>query len=297
MQYLLSHHTSYSYASSVDSAHHIAHLRAREFPGQKVTSISIATHPDPALAVQHVDYFGNLIDIYRIDQPHQRFDIEVRAAIEVHFPEPPPAASTPRWEELREALAGEGFPTAIEASEFVHESPLVPLDEAVRGYGAASFTSGRPILEAARELTSRIRRDFEYHPGATDISTPLHEVFEGKAGVCQDFAHVMIAACRAHGVAAAYVSGYIRTVSSQGGDAKEETALRGADASHAWVAVWCGETAGWVHLDPTNDLVASEDHVAVAWGRDFADVSPLRGVILGGDTHSYGVAVTLVPTG
>jgi transglutaminase-like putative cysteine protease len=292
MHYLLSHRTSYSYASSVDSAHHIAHLRARQFPGQKVTSLSIVTEPQPSLAVQHVDYFGNLIDIYRIDHPHQRFDIEVRAEVEVHFPAPPPASETPPWEEMRKMLTGEGFPEPIKAAEFIHESPLVPLDEALRDYGAKSFTTGRPILEAARELTTRIKADFEYHPGATDISTPLHEVFEGKAGVCQDFAHLMIAACRAHGIAAAYVSGYIRTVSS-----KEEAALRGADASHAWVAVWCGETAGWVHLDPTNDLVASQDHVAVAWGRDFSDVSPLRGVILGGGKHSYGVAVTLIPTG
>jgi transglutaminase-like putative cysteine protease len=292
MHYLLSHRTSYSYASSVDSAHHIAHLRARQFPGQKVTSLSIVTEPQPSLAVQHIDYFGNLIDIYRIDHPHQRFDIEVRAEVEVHFPAPPPASETPPWEEMRKMLTGEGFPEPIEAAEFIHESPLVPLDEALRDYGAKSFTASRPTLDAARELATRIKADFEYHPGATDISTPLHEVFEGRAGVCQDFAHLMIAACRAHGIAAAYVSGYIRTVSS-----KEEAALRGADASHAWVAVWCGMKAGWVHLDPTNDLVASEDHVAVAWGRDFSDVSPLRGVILGGGKHSYGVAVTLVPTG
>jgi len=288
MQYLLSHRTTYTYASSVDAAHHIAHLRARTFPGQKVSSISVATQPEPAMAVQHVDHFGNLIDIYRIDQPHQRFDIELRAAVEVKFPEPPPADRTPSWE----ALAGDGFPAPIEASEFVHESPLVPGDEALRAYGATSLTPGRPILEAARELSRRIKADFEYHPGATDISTPLHEVFEGKAGVCQDFAHVMIAALRAHGLAAAYVSGYIRTVHS-----RQEIELRGADASHAWVAVWCGEPAGWVHLDPTNNLVAHEDHVAVAWGRDFSDVSPLRGVILGGDSHVYSVVVTLVPTG
>jgi transglutaminase-like putative cysteine protease len=292
MHYLLSHRTTYSYASSVDAAHHIAHLRARAFAGQKVSSIGITTHPAPALAVQHVDHFGNLIDIYRIDQPHQRFDIEVRAAVEVKFPEPPPANETPSWEEIRKALANDGFPAEIEASEFVHESPLVPIDETLAAYGAVSLSAGRPILEAARELTGRIKADFEYHPGATDISTPLHEVFEGKAGVCQDFAHVMIAALRAHGLAAAYVSGYIRTVHSP-----EEVELRGADASHAWVAVWCGERAGWVHLDPTNDLVAREDHVAVAWGRDFADVSPLRGVILGGESHVYSVAVTLVPTG
>jgi transglutaminase-like putative cysteine protease len=211
----------------------------------------------------------------------------------VKFPDPPPAQDTPPWEDIRKALGGEGFPTPIEASEFVYDSPLVPTDDAaLRAYGATSLTPGRPILEAARELTTRIRHDFEYHPGATDISTPLDEVFEGKAGVCQDFAHVMIAALRAHGLAAGYVSGYIRTVNS-----KEEAALRGADASHAWVAVWCGAAAGWVHLDPTNDLVASQDHVAIAWGRDFSDVSPLRGVILGGGRHAYSVAVTLVPTG
>ncbi len=290
MRYLLSHRTSYSYASSVDSAQHIAHLRARDIPGQKVTSISITTDPEPVLAVQHLDHFGNHIDIYRIDKPHTRFDIEVRAAVDVHFPDPPPANTTPKWEDIRAALVGGGFPKPIEASEFVHESPLVPFDGALRDYGAKSFTPGRPILEAARELTSRIKADFDYKPGATDISTPLHEVFEGKAGVCQDFAHVMIAALRAHGLAAGYVSGYIRTVHS-----KEEIALRGSDASHAWAAVWCGEAAGWVHLDPTNDLVASQDHVAVAWGRDFSDVSPLRGVILGGDQHTYGVDVTLVP--
>ncbi len=292
MRYLLSHRTTYTYASTVDSAHHIAHLRARDFPGQTVSAIGIETDPALALAAQHIDHFGNLIDIYRIDKPHTRFDIEVRAEVDVCFPAPPPMATTPPWEEIRAALNGDGFPVPVEASEFVHDSPLVPSVTALRDYGAPSFTPGRPILEVARELTSRIKADFEYHPGATDISTPLATVFAGKAGVCQDFAHVEIAALRAHGLAAAYVSGYIRTVHTP-----DEIALRGADASHAWVAVWCGEEAGWVHLDPTNDLVAHEDHVAVAWGRDFSDVSPLRGVILGGDSHSYGVAVTLVPTG
>ncbi len=292
MRYLLSHKTSYSYASSVDSAHHIDHLWAREFPGQTVSAIDSIAHPEPALAVRHIDYFGNHVGVYRIETPHRRFDIEVHASVEVDLPTPPPAEQTTPWEKLRADLSGGGFPQSIEASEFVLESPLVPIDPALRDYAARSFTPGRPILAAARELTSRIKSDFEYHPGATDISTPLHDVFAGKAGVCQDFAHVMIASLRAHGLAAGYVSGYIRTAHSE-----EEVALRGADASHAWVAVWCGEASGWVHLDPTNDLVAKEDHVAVAWGRDFSDVSPLRGVILGGGQHSYGVEVTLVPAG
>ena len=293
MKYLLSHRTSYTYASSVDSAHHIAHLRARDFPGQKVTSIGIDTDPAPALAVQHIDHFGNHIDIYRIDKPHTRFDIEVRAAIDVRFPDPPPAASTPPWEEIRAALSGDGFPVPVEASEFVYESPLVPAVDALRAYGAPSFTAGRPILEAARELTSRIKADFDYDPGATDISTPLAEVFAGKAGVCQDFAHVEIAALRAHGLAAGYVSGYIRTVHSR------RTRLACAAPTPATPGSRCGAArprAGSISTRPTT-WWRSEDHVAVAWGRDFSDVSPLRGVILGGDSHTYSVAVTLVPTG
>ncbi len=158
MKYMLSHRTSYTYASSVDSAHHIAHLRAREFPGQKVSAIGVDISPTPALAVQHFDYFGNHIDIYRIDKPHTRFDIEVRAAVDVSLADPPPAASTPPWEEIRAALIGDGFPLAVEASEFVHESPLLPEVEALQAYGAQSFTSGRPILSARISPTSRSRR-------------------------------------------------------------------------------------------------------------------------------------------
>ena len=160
MRYLLSHRTTYTYASTVDSAHHIAHLRARDFPGQTVSAIGIETDPAPALAAQHIDHFGNLIDIYRIDKPHTRFDIEVRAEVDVCFPAPPPMATTPPWEEIRAALNGDGFPVPVEASEFVHDSPLVPSVTALRDYGAPSFTPGRPILEAARELTSRIKADF-----------------------------------------------------------------------------------------------------------------------------------------
>jgi transglutaminase-like putative cysteine protease len=288
MRYRLSHRTSYSYTNSVDTAHHLAHLRARDFPGQQVLRTEIVAEPAPSLASQRVDHFGNHIDLYRIDKPHLRFAIEVKADIEVALVAPP--KSTPAWETIRDGLNGEGFPDWIEASEFAQASPLIPFDEALADYGGKSLAPRRSILDAARELTSRIKADFEYRPGSTDVSTPLHEVFVGKSGVCQDFAHVQIAALRAHGLAARYVSGYIRTVKSA-----DQIELRGADASHAWVAVWCGDEAGWVHLDPTNDLVAREDHVTVAWGRDFSDVSPLRGVILGGGAHSYGVAVQLVP--
>lgn len=246
--------------------------------------------PRPTLASQRVDAFGNHIDLYRIEKPHLRFEIEVKAEIDMALAPPPQA--TPAWETVRDRLDGRGFPDWIEANEFADASPLIPIDPALAEYGAQSLKRARPILGAARELTRRIKADFEYRPGSTDVSTPLHVVFSGKSGVCQDFAHLEIAALRAHVLAARYVSGYIRTVQSA-----DQIALRGADASHAWVAVWCGDEAGWVHLDPTNDLVAREDHVTVAWGRDFSDVSPLRGVILGGGAHSHGVAVQLVPVG
>jgi transglutaminase-like putative cysteine protease len=289
MRYRLSHRTSYTYKSSVDLAHHLAHLRVREFPGQHVIATEILADPRPVMVSHRVDHFGNHIDLYRIETPHLRFAIEGRADVEVKFPEPPPFSATPRWEDIRDGLDHHGFSVWIEASEFVHDSALIPSDPAIGAYGAQSFTPGRPILEAARELTSRINADFVYRPGATDISTPLAEVFAGRSGVCQDFAHVQIAALRAQGLAARYVSGYLRT-----GHTADQMALRGADASHAWITVWCGDDAGWIHLDPTNDLVAHEDHVVLAWGRDFADVSPLHGVILGGGSHSYGVAVELV---
>ena len=284
MRYRLSHRTSYSYTNSVDSAHHVAHLRARDFPGQQVLSTEIVAAPVPAATSQRVDHFGNHMDLYRIDEPHKRFEIEVKAEIEVSIPAPPALSATPAWEEIRAGLNGAGFPTWIEASEFVHDSPLVMTDDTLRDYGAVSLTAGRPILAAARELTSRIKADFEYRPGSTDISTPLHEVFEGKSGVCQDFAHVLIALCRAIGIPARYVSGYIVR------DSASAAPTRGAGASHAWVEAFT-PTHGWRGFDPTNDLVASEHHVKMAIGRDYRDVPPTQGTFRGAADETLSVDV------
>lgn len=288
MRYSVSHRTSYRYTNAVDLAQHLAHLRPRTLPGQTVTQCEVAIEPAAADRATHVDHFGNTVDSFRIDVAHRDLVVEMRAEVDVSLPAPPPADTTPSWEEMREAFAAP-FPVAIEASEFVHASPLVSPDDAALAYVRPSFPSGATILAGARDLTRRIRGDFVYTPGATDISTPLAEVFARRVGVCQDFAHVQIAALRALGLPAAYVSGYIRTYRQPG-----LAALRGADASHAWVAVWCGPHAGWVHLDPTNNLVAHDEHVIIAWGRDFADVSPVRGIILGGGEHTYGVEVELV---
>ena len=187
-------------------------------------------------------------------------------------------------------MRGDGFPSPTAPAEFVFPSPLADPVEAASAYARPSFTAGRPLVEALRELTRRIHADFVYQTNLTDVSTMVSEVIAMRRGVCQDFAHVMIAGLRGLGLPARYVSGYIRTPGAGGNGG---AALLGAGASHAWVSVWCGEEIGWLELDPTNDRVVADEHVAVAYGRDFSDVTPLRGVILGGGKHSLKVAVSV----
>jgi transglutaminase-like putative cysteine protease len=287
MRYAVSHRTSYQYESPVDLADHVAYLRPRPFAGQQVIAAELDIAPKPSRRSSHRDHFGNLVEVFRIEAGHRTLAVTLRAELDVALPAPP--MTTQPWEQLRDSLAAP-FPQSVEAEEFLHASPLVGLIEEARAYAAPSFLPGRPVLEAAIELTGRIKRDFAYAPGSTDVATPLAEVFAQARGVCQDFAHVQIAGLRALGLAAGYVSGYIRTNPRPGMEG-----LRGADATHAWVALWCGSDAGWVHLDPTNDMIAHDEHLVLAWGRDFSDVSPLRGMILGGGEHYYNVAVEVRP--
>lgn len=189
-------------------------------------------------------------------------------------------------------LDGNGFPAPVLESEFVHASPFAQADAEAVAYALQSFTPSRPVLAAAKELTERIFRDFRYDPAATEVFTPVSEVMKQRAGVCQDFAHLQISMLRGLGLAARYVSGYIRTLKEG-----ETTGLRGADASHAWLSVWCGPELGWVDLDPTNNMICSDQHVTAALGRDYGDISPVRGVVLGGGPHRIGVAVELLPLG
>ena len=198
----------------------------------------------------------------------------------------------PAWETVASTIRDDGFPADWAAAEFAYASPLAPEDAEARAYCAASLKAKRPITAALRDLTTRINRDFAYVPGATTVSTPVGEVMRIRRGVCQDFAHVMIAGLRAHGIPARYVSGYIRTNPPPGAPER-----RGGDASHAWAAAWCGPDLGWIEFDPTNDLVVGEEHIVLAYGRDFSDVSPLRGVILGGGAHTAEVSVTVTPLG
>lgn len=286
MQFRLSHRTRFAYATRVDLSHHALHLDARTLPTQRVTRAAISCDPDAARTSVISDHFDNRVTHLTIAVPHDHFEIvlEAEGVLDVA----PPPAVTPAWEELRRALAGDGFPIAVGPSEFALDSPLAAANAELRNFAQASFEAGRPILDAAIALTSSIHRAFRYDPAATDVSTPLAEVIAKRAGVCQDFAHIEIAALRSFGLAARYVSGYVAT-RPPGAAAP----LRGADASHAWISVWCGDMAGWVDLDPTNDLVVGNAHVVAAWGRDYGDVSPVRGVLVGGGMHTLGVAVDL----
>jgi transglutaminase-like putative cysteine protease len=292
MELTVLHDTLTTYGARVDTAYHLAFLAPREDAGQQVLDFALTVEPKPARLTEERDVFGNRRTSFALHVPHER--LHVRATSRVRLAQAlallRPEASPP-WEEVAAAMlyaAGAAFEPAV---EFVYASPFVPLLPALREYAAHSLTTGRPWLDAAIELMRRIHRDFDYESGATEIHTPLAEVFAQRHGVCQDFAHLMIGALRTHGLPARYVSGYLLTHPPAG-----QERLVGADASHAWVQVWC-PVHGWVDLDPTNDVLPALSHVTVAHGRDYGDVAPLRGVIRGGGEHEVEVAVTVAPVG
>jgi transglutaminase-like putative cysteine protease len=233
----------------------------------------------------HQDYFGNYVSFVTIEGPHRELSFTSHCEVDL-LPKPPiePAAG-PAWETVRDMCRGDVYGASGEACEYCLPSTLVPLRPDFKVYAAPVFSPGRPVLEASIDLTARIHQDFSFDTQATTLATPLEQVFRQRRGVCQDFAHLQIACLRAMGLPARYVSGYLETVPPPG-----RPKLIGADASHAWLQVWCGD-AGWVDLDPTNNLVPGERHVTLAWGRDFSDVSPLRGVLVGSGSHELKVAV------
>ncbi len=286
MKYRVRHTTAYSYRKPVDLASHMLHLSPRPMPHQVIATQTLNSTPAPVRSTEALDHFGNQVTWLFLDMPHAEFEVTMEAAVDVQFPPPPPVEETPAWEGVA-AAARAGGP-AWRASEFVFDSPMAPVDPAAGHYAARSFPAGRPVLAGLKDLTSRIRREFAFRAGVTTISTPVSKVMQLRAGVCQDFTHVMISGLRSLGLPARYVSGYVRTKPPPG-----QVRRRGADQSHAWVGAWLGPVHGWVDFDPTNDLIVSDEHVVLGWGRDFGDVSPLRGVILGGGKHSLTVSVDL----
>ena len=289
MMYRVRHVTRYAYRSAVDLGTHVLHLRPRPLPWQKIIAAGITADPAPARRRDGVDHFGNLVTWLFVDLPHPGFEVTAEAMVNVRLPDPPPARETPRWEAVAEA-ARAGGPAAWRAAEFLFESPMAMASAAAAAYAAESFPAGRPILDGLLELNQRIRADFTFRAGVTTLATPVSEIMEQRQGVCQDFTHMMVAALRGIGLPARYVSGYIRTRPPPG-----TTRRLGADQSHAWAGCWLGPEHGWIDLDPTNGLVVRDEHVVLAWGRDYSDITPVRGMILGGGQHTLTVRVDLEP--
>jgi transglutaminase-like putative cysteine protease len=288
--YQVLHETRYDYGASVVHAHHLLHLSPRESIWQKTLSHQLDIQPQAGTLVEDTDAFGNRIARLELARPHRQLQIIASAQLEL-WPRAQPAASESLpWERLRDELTYCSRPRTskeLEAATYRMESPHARIKNAFSEYAAECFQHGQPILMCAEALMHKLHQELIYDPGATLINTPVAEVLETRRGVCQDFAHLMIACLRSRGVAARYVSGYLRTVAPQDG-----SALTGADASHAWVSVYA-PPFDWVDFDPTNGVRINTDHITLGWGRDFSDVSPVRGVIVGGGEHMVTVGVTV----
>jgi transglutaminase-like putative cysteine protease len=293
-KYRIRHETRYTYAADVVHSHHLLHLVPRPAAYQECLEHDIEIVPDAHHSANEIDAFGNPLIRLELAQPHRELAVISTMEIEVHNRPAVDVSTTMPWEKVRDAFAYRGaWPSRdeLDAARFRHESPHVRLKQTFTDYSAECFPESQPILVCAEQLSTKLHGDIKYAPGETTISTAVTEVLEKRRGVCQDFAHLMISCLRSRGLPARYVSGYLRTNTTL---AEGPEKLVGDGASHAWVAVW-SPPYGWVEFDPTNGCFAGTDHVAVAWGRDFGDVSPLRGVILGGADHKLSVTVLVAP--
>lgn len=288
--YRVIHETCYVYETRVAVAQQLLHLTPRALAGQRLLAHSIVIDPQPSEKTEHPDYFGNPVSYLVLAAPHDALTVRAESDVELD-PRGGAAAlpGSPDWESVRALLQVPDDPAVLQAAEFVFESPHVRISSELAQYASPSFFAGRPLLDAVLDLNHRINTEFLFDPAATTVATPLSEVLKLRRGVCQDFAHLMIGCLRALGLSARYVSGYILTTPPPG-----QPRLVGADASHAWVSVFCPGT-GWIDFDPTNDLVLDDEHITLAWGRDFSDVVPMRGVILGGGAQELNVRVTVLP--
>ena len=288
--YRIEHETRYVHSSGVSTSQHVAYLTPRTLPRQSVRWHELVIEPVPASRVQRVDYFGNAVDQFTILTPYDEMRVVGRSVVEVAASGPPVALDAgARWEAVRDELFYQRDAPYADASEFSYPSPYAATAPELAAFARDSFAPQRPLVAAAVHLMHRIHEEFTFDPGSTSIATPVTRVLADRRGVCQDFAHLQIAGLRSLGLAARYVSGYLLTEPPPG-----QPRLVGADASHAWLSVWC-PPLGWVDLDPTNDVLPSRRHVTLAWGRDYGDVSPIRGVILGGGDHKTRVAVEVAP--
>jgi len=291
MKYRLTHTTTYTYDKPVSDSLGVAHLVPRTLPWQQVTDYAVQVSPSPTDQAVDTDYYGNQVTYFQVTSPHEQLVVEGVGEVEVLVPVHAEEALERSWESLR-PLLDPSLPGAWSATDFALASALVDQTDGAREYAVESFTPGRPIGEAATDLMHRMHADFDYDRTATTVTSTVADILDRRAGVCQDFAHLMLACLRSQGLPARYVSGYLSTFPPPG-----KARVVGADASHAWVEVWLGGDA-WLALDPTNDQWAGDRYVTVAWGRDYGDVPPLKGVIFTEAKRStMRVAVDVDPLG
>lgn len=283
--YRISHRTAYVYGAPVIQSNHLLHLSPRAIANQRILSHELII--DPALTSRHdrTDYFGNPTTLISLEEEHTELSVHSLSEIEVRQAAQPPFEATTPWQDFPSGC--QVLPT--EVVQFTCPSRYAKASTLLYEFARPSFPDSMPMLEGARQLMQRIFEEFRFDNTTTDVSTPVEQVLQQKSGVCQDFAHLQIAALRSVGLPARYISGYIMTHPPEG-----EQKLEGSDASHAWLSVWAPET-GWVDFDPTNNLVNSPEHIAIAYGRDYEDVSPISGVLLGGGEHTVSVAVDVRP--
>lgn len=291
MQLEITHETHYAYQPAVETAQHVAHLRPPSTPHQQLLSHTLAITPTPSQLTQSLDVYGNLCSFFALQAAHEELNVVARSLVSTRTPVWP--RSDLGWEQVRERFRYRAGGQFSPAAEFVFPSPYVPRHADFLAYAKPSFGPGVPLLAAAQNLMERIFDDFTYASESTEVNTPAVEALAQRKGVCQDFAHIMVACCRAMGLPARYVSGYLLTHPAPG-----QPRLIGSDASHAWASVYVPDQAGdlgWCDFDPTNNRAPGEDYVTLATGRDYSDVSPMRGVIHGGASHILSVAVTVMP--
>jgi transglutaminase-like putative cysteine protease len=282
--------TTYEYASKVAYAHHVLRLMPINRNRQRVRAAALDIAPVPVERREGFDFFGNHVTRIAFDEPHDNLSIKVAARVAVEAPVEPAPSETPPWEEVRAVAMTTSDIGPTSPAHFLFPSRQVSLDPEIADYARKSFRPGRPVFDGASEVMRRIKADFVYEPGATSVGTTPSAAYALRRGVCQDFAHIMISGLRGIGLPAGYVSGYLRTVPKEG-----RARLEGADAMHAWVMVWCGAAAGWCGFDPTNAILAGDDHVTLAIGRDYSDIAPIAGVVFSSGDQHIEVAVDVIP--
>lgn len=285
MKYRIVHTTGYSYSAPASLSQNELFLYPRDTPSQQVLESRFSIDPEPQYMHHRFDYFGNSVYVFMVQHPHNELSMSATSIVQTRRPVTPAVGATLPWEMVAQRLATHLQPLELEASQFIFASPLITVNSEARAYAQQSFAPGTPVLEGAADLVRRIFTEFSYDKNASTVDTTVEQVLINRKGVCQDFAHLAISCLRALGLAARYVSGYLETIPPPG-----KPKLVGADASHAWISVFIPDF-GWVDLDPTNNLICNETYITVAWGRDYGDVAPVKGVVMGGGVHSLSVTV------